>query len=90
MSRTTLDLETTLLKELKDLQKKERKSLGRLVSELVTEALARRRRESKSEQQSFQWISRPMDALMDYSDKEVLYAVLDSADHKKKTTEGEP
>lgn len=77
--RTTLDIDTPVLEELKRLQKREpgaRKSLGRLVSELLTEALARRRDEV-AEMPGFEWISKPMKARVDLEDKDALYAELD-------------
>lgn len=76
MPRTTVDIEKPILKELKVLQKKEGKSLGRLVSELLSESISRRR-EGKRRPSSFEWNSRPMKPLIDISDKDVLYAVLD-------------
>ena len=77
--RTTLDIDTPVLEELKRLQKNQktgRKSLGRLVSELLTEALAQRDREVR-ESVGFEWVSRPMKALVDLDDKDALYAELD-------------
>jgi hypothetical protein len=68
-----------VLEELKRLQKKqatEKKSLGRLVSELLTEALARREREVR-ESVGFEWVSKQMKALVDLEDKDALYAELD-------------
>ena len=76
MPRTTVDIEKPILKELKLLQKKEGKSLGRLVSELLSESLSRRR-QGKRRSPSFKWNSRPMKPLIDISDKDALYAVLD-------------
>jgi hypothetical protein len=76
MARTTLDIDTPLLDELKRMQKREKKSLGALVSHLLAEALASRsrRRASRSE---FHWVSRAMGARVDISDKDALYAALD-------------
>ena len=76
MSRTTLNLDTPLLEELHELRKKERKSLGALVSELVAEALAHRSRR-RSIPREFDWTSRAMGARIDISDKEALFAALD-------------
>ncbi len=72
MARTTLNLDTPLLEELHEMGKRERKSLGDLVSELVAEALAlRARRETKP--QEFHWTTRAMGARVDISDKEALF-----------------
>jgi len=43
MARTTVDIDTPILKELKKLQKKEHRSLGQLVSPLLAEALDSRK-----------------------------------------------
>ena len=78
MSRTTLNIDTPLLEELRKLQKREGKSLGELVSELVAEALVYRASRRRSRSLEFSWVSRPMGARIDLSDKEALYAALDS------------
>lgn len=78
MSRTTVDIDAPVLRELKALQKKEKRSLGRLISQLLAEALARRKTEKLPGK--FQWVSRPMNALVDLSDKEAVYAALDRED----------
>jgi hypothetical protein len=41
--RTTLDIETPILREVKALRESEGRSMGAIVSELLAEALARRR-----------------------------------------------
>jgi hypothetical protein len=76
MARTTIDIDTPLLEELKDLQKKEKKSLGALVSQLLAEALAHRARRA-SVPRKLHWVSHPMGARVDISDKDALYAALD-------------
>lgn len=74
--RTTVDLDLPILRELKRLQKVERKSLGRLVSDLLAQALAARRARGAS-RPAFQWVSRPMNARIDLADKDALHAALD-------------
>ncbi len=76
MARTTLDIDTPVLEELKRIRKREGKSLGRLVSELLTDALGRRRSQV-SEAAGFEWISKPMRARVDLADKDAVYAALD-------------
>ena len=49
--------------------------MGKTVSRLLAEALARRK--IGVEAPRLQWVSRPMHALVDLSDKEVIHAVLD-------------
>ncbi len=76
MSRTTLNIDDPVLRDLRDLQRSEKKPLGKLVSELLVEALGQRRRH-KPKPPEFQWIAKPMGAKIDLSDKETIYAVLD-------------
>ncbi len=78
MARTTINIDTPILKDLKRLQKRERKSLGRLVSDLLAEALARYRSGSP-EDRELQWRSQRMNALIDIADKEAVYAALDDS-----------
>jgi hypothetical protein len=75
MPRTTLDIEGPILQEVRALQRKEGRSMGKIVSELLAEALAQRK--TPSDAPKLTWICRPMRALVDLSDKEALYAVLD-------------
>ena len=78
MPRTTLDIDAPLLREVKKLQEKEGRPLGKIVSQLLAEALARRK--SAPELPTFQWVSRPMHALVVTSDKEAVYGILDRSD----------
>jgi hypothetical protein len=75
--RTTLDIEATVLKDVRDLQRREGGTLGELVSRLLAEALARR---PKRVLPALEWTSRPMGALVDLADKDVVYAILDRPD----------
>jgi hypothetical protein len=74
--RTTVDLDESILREVKRIQKREGKSLGRVVSELVAQALSARKAETGT-RSAFHWTSRPMDARVDLRDKEAVHAVLD-------------
>ena len=78
MSRTTLNIDTPLLEELRKLQENEGKSLGDVVSELIAEALAHRVSRRRSQSRKFVWTTRTMGARVDISDKDALYAALDS------------
>jgi hypothetical protein len=75
MPRTTIDIDGPLLNEIKILQKKEGRSLGRIVSELLAEGLAQRRLARPTPR--LQWISRPMQALVDLRDKEAVFEAMD-------------
>lgn len=74
--RTTLDIDDPILKELKRLQRKEGKSLGRLVSDLLAVAL-RRSGKSAAPPPTFRWTARAMGARYDLSDREALCDAMD-------------
>ena len=74
--RTTIDIDDPILKELKRLVKKEGTSLGRTVSDLLAQALQRRKTSGRPSEQP-RWISRDMSARINLDDKEALYAALD-------------
>jgi hypothetical protein len=73
--RTTVDIEDPVLKELRELRKREGGTLGGLVSRLLAEALARRPR--RAARPTLKWTARPMGARVDLADKEAVYAILD-------------
>lgn len=74
--RTTVDIDDPILREVKAIHEKEGRSMGAIVSELLADALTRRRRIGR-ERPAFRWTSRPMKALVDLTDKDTVYALLD-------------
>jgi hypothetical protein len=74
--RTTLNIEDPVLAEAKRIQRREGKSLGGVVSELMAEALERRQREGEAFP-PLRWIVKPMGERVDVADKEALYRALD-------------
>ena len=74
--RTTIDIDDPIIKELKRMQRRERKSLGKLVSELLAQALATSRTETRNAGE-FAWLAKPMGARVDLADR---HAVLDAID----------
>jgi len=74
--RTTINIGDQILREIKAIQKREGRSMGAVISELLADALARRR-PSRS-RPPFRWTSRPMKALVDLAEKEAVYAALDA------------
>jgi hypothetical protein len=74
--RTTVDIDDPILREVKAIHEKEGRSMGAVVSELLADALARRR--ASRARPAFRWTSRPMKALVDLADKDAVYAVLDA------------
>ena len=74
--RTTIDIDDLILKEIKELQRREGKSLGRLVSDLLAQSLADARKVPESAPQ-FRWITKPMGARVDLGDKDALFDAMD-------------
>jgi hypothetical protein len=78
--RTTIDIDDPILKDLKRLQRREGKSLGRLVSDLLARSLASARSTDSAAAPAFEWHSQPMKAKVDLSDKQ---ALLDAMDERR-------
>lgn len=79
--RTTIDIDDPILNDLKRLQQRNGKSLGRLVSDLLAQALAESQAAARQPAPAFRWNSRPMKAKIDLADK---HAVLDAMDEPAK------
>lgn len=77
MARTTLDIDTPLLKELKRLQRTEKKTLGRLVSDLLAQALGAHQQRHVAAP-PFAWGSQAMQAKVDLADREAVYDALET------------
>ena len=82
MPRTTIDIDTSVLDELKRMQRKEGASLGTVVSSLVAEALAARREEQPAP--NLRWISRPMRARVVLDDKEAVWTALEGPEERSR------
>ena len=48
MARTTIDIDDPILKEIKAIQKKEGRSMGKIVSQLLAEALVQQKAPAKT------------------------------------------
>ena len=79
MTRTTIDLDPIVLRQLKERRRREGKTLGQLASELLAQALAA---DIPAQRPApLEWVSEPMgEFLVDIEDKDALYAVLDEED----------
>ena len=55
MAPTTTNIENSVLKEVKNLQKQDGRSIGRIVSQLLAEVLAQRKNKAKASR--FKWRS---------------------------------
>ena len=73
--RTTINIATPILDELKKIQREEGGSLGELVSRLLAGAI--KTRQSRGVDSEFEWASKPMGARVSLVDKEAVYALLD-------------
>jgi Arc/MetJ family transcription regulator len=74
MPRTTIDIDAAVLRQLKERTRREGKTLGRLVSELLARAL---RETGAPSSRDFAWRSRPMGARVDLEDKEAVRRALE-------------
>jgi hypothetical protein len=74
--RTTVDIDDPILKDLKKIQEKEGKSLGRLVSDLLAQAI-RERQSPKASDKPARWISKALGARIDLADREAVYAAME-------------
>jgi len=80
--RTTIDIDDPVLKDLKKLQQKEGKSLGRLISDLLAQAIGERQ-SAKAPARPTQWISKAMAARVDLADSEAVYAAMEKEPQPK-------
>ncbi|MEX2548460.1 MAG: antitoxin [Chloroflexota bacterium] len=78
MTRTTLDLDPSVLRDLKTRAAEEGKTLGQLVSELLVGPLAEPERTKPRE---FHWISKDMGLRLDLEDKEAVRRAVSDPDH---------
>ena len=74
--RTTVNIDDPVLKDLKKIQQKEGKSLGRLISDLLAQALGERKT-AKVSTRPPRWISKRMGARVDLADREAVYAAME-------------
>jgi hypothetical protein len=75
--RITIDIDDPILRQLKRLQRRERKSLGHLASDLLAQALSSRR-EPDRPRAEFQWTAKSMGAQFDLESKNAVLGALDT------------
>lgn len=73
MPRTTIDIDSSVLRQLKQRQQQEKKTLGQLVSELLAQALAG----PPPEPRPLEWSSQDMRPKVDLEDKDAVMRILD-------------
>ena len=74
MTRTTIDLDPSVLRQLKERGRTQGKTVGTVASELLAASLAAER---TAPPEPLRWRSKPLGALVDIDDKEALWRVLD-------------
>lgn len=80
MPRTTLDIDGTVLEQLRERAARERKSMGQVASERLAASLGA---DPSVQPASLGWIRRDMGkTLVDVDDKDALSAVLDAEDRQ--------
>ena len=75
MPRTTVNIYGPILKDLRRLQKKQRKPLGRMISDLLARALAGEK--TTAPRARFTWAQKAMHARVDLADKEAVRLALE-------------
>ncbi|HUP71348.1 MAG TPA: hypothetical protein VM142_16265 [Acidimicrobiales bacterium] len=73
MPRTTVNLDASLLHDLKERQRKEKKPLGQLISELLAQELE----SGPARATPFSWVTKDLRPRVDLEDKDALWSVLD-------------
>jgi outer membrane protein TolC len=71
----TIDIDASVLRELKKRQRREKTTLGQLVSELLARALSAE--EPVKEPPPLQWPSQDLRPRVDLDDKEAVWRILD-------------
>lgn len=74
--RTTIDIDDTVLAELRERRRREGRSLGQVASELLARALADTASDGRAE--PLVWSSQAMGARVDLDDRDAVAAVLDA------------
>jgi hypothetical protein len=72
--RTTIDIDPSVLDELRRRQRPEHKTLGQLVSELLARALAEDRQTAAAPQP---WVAKDLRPRVDLDNKDAVMAILD-------------
>lgn len=75
MPRTTVSIDASVLRALKERARKEGKSLGQVISEIA--AVALRDKQGAHKPASVKWKSRALEAKVDLEDKEAVREALD-------------
>lgn len=77
--RTTIDIDDPILRQIKRIQKREGKTLGRVVSDLLAQSLAAPA-PAGEDALKLAWVSKSMGARIDLADKQGLLDAMDQAE----------
>ncbi len=77
MPRTTVNIDASVLNELKRRARRERKSVGRLISEITGATL--KNQDDARTSTDFSWTAHALGARVDLEDKEALHRKLDES-----------
>lgn len=75
MTRTTVDIDASVLRELKKRQERERKTLGQLISELLAKAM--QSEDPTAAASPLTWVAKDLEPRVDLEDKDALWSMLD-------------
>lgn len=76
--RTTLDIDGPILREVKAIHERDGRSMGAVVSDLLADALSRRKARRVPAQ--LRWTTQSMKPRVDLADKDRVFALLDQDD----------
>lgn len=77
MQRTTVTIDPPILRSVKEMGKREGKTLREVICELLVAGLRAKEQKKPLKLLNFKWHSQPMGARIDYSDKDEIYRILD-------------
>jgi hypothetical protein len=75
MARTTVDIDASVLRELKRRQERERKTLGQLISELLAKAMDAD--DAGMAARPLNWVTKDLRPRVDLEDKDAVWSALD-------------
>lgn len=75
MARTTVDIDASVMRELKKRQERERKTLGQLISELLAKAMEAD--DGGRAARPLSWVTKDLQPRVDLEDKDAIWSALD-------------
>ena len=75
MPRTTVDIDASVLRELKKRQERERKTLGQVISELLAQAMGVD--DAARADRPLRWVTKDLQPRIDLEDKDAVWSALD-------------